>query len=97
MVAEPMEEAPLEVAKPRLDRRCEWNRGEIAFAGTVSLASDYRPVTACTAASTGPKSQWCSEHECGWTGCTLAKVRDGLCVGHQPGAKKRRLADTATE
>ena len=88
---------PTTVSKPRLDGQCEWNRGGIAFAGKVSLASDYTHVTACTAASTGPKSEWCSDHECGEDGCTLAAVRDGLCVGHQPGAKKRRLAATATE
>lgn len=83
------------MSKPFLDGRCEWHRGGLRINGVGSIDPFLQPQPEC--ANKAPNGvQWCAEHKCSDNDCTLAVVKDGKCVGHQPGSlKSLRIARLA--
>lgn len=86
---------PITPSKPRLDGRCEWNRGGLAYGHNANggLITEY--VEACREPTDGPKtSPWCKAHRCAVDGCDLARVVGDRCVGHMPGSiKSQRVGE----
>jgi hypothetical protein len=79
---------PITPAKPRLDGRCEWQRGGLAFAVHPTRGLIVETIEACMEPAVDGKTEWCAAHKCREDGCRLARVAGEVCVGHQPGSLK---------
>lgn len=66
-----------------------WKQSELQGSGgplAWDLAKATIPVTPCPNQAETTDTPWCEDHRCTVAKCTLARVRDGLCDGHQPGS-----------
>lgn len=92
--------SPGKSAKPRLDGRCEWQRGGIALAVSPTRGLYAETIEACNEPSVDRKTEWCAAHKCVDPGCDRARVVGEVCVVHQQGTifrarEARRKAVTA--
>lgn len=66
-----------------------WKQSELQGPGgplAWDLAKATIAVAPCINDTDTTDSPWCEDHRCTTPKCTQARVRDGLCVGHQPGS-----------
>lgn len=92
---------PREHVAPKLDGRCEWQRGGLAWRPDGTGGMHVETIEACNEPSVDSKTEWCAGHKCVEDDCRLARVAGLVCVLHQPAtlyrARMARQAAGVTE